>query len=163
MKKGNGGYSHIIIILVGVVLALLLLGVFAVRHSINTAPIDESPITISALKTERPTHLPCGITVLDPQPNRQVQVPIVVRGYVNGCGWDNSPITLGYVKVLNERGQVISATYPLLRKDANFNLPAYFEASIPSVIGSLQTPSGTLFFTSNGGAHPDIVEVPISF
>jgi len=153
------GFSHIIIILVGLVLILLLFGIFAVKRSMETPLVTPQ----NSFVLERPTHLPCGITVLDPLPNRRVTMPFTVRGYVNGCGWDNAPLTLGYVKVLNDKGQVMSAIYPLVRKDPNFNLPGYFEASIPVVVGTLQTPSGMLFFASNAGKHPSVFEVPISF
>ncbi len=165
MKNGTRGFTHVILILVGVVLILLLFGFFAVKHSVvstNTNPY-QVPERSRPLKFERPTHLPCGITVLDPMPNQQVQMPITVRGYINGCGWNNAPITVGYVKILNERGQLISAEYPLLRKDSNFNLPAYFETTIPSILGDLQTSTVHIYISSDHGRHPSVVDVPVSF
>ncbi len=157
------GFTHIILILVGFLLAFVLLGFFAVSHQSQSATSPDKNISFNALSLERKTVLPCGITVLDPLPNTQIHLPLTVRGYTNGCGWNNAPLTLGYVKLLNNQGQIISAEYPLARKDANFNLPAYFEATIPGVLGNLVTQDSILYFRATSGKNPAVLEIPVSF
>ncbi len=157
--KVNRGFSHIVMIIVGGLLVLLAIGFFAVSRSFD-AVRNTSPTQV--LAPERPSVLPCGLTILDPQPNTKVHLPIIVRGYANGCGWNNAPLTLGKVKILNAEGQVISAEYPLTRKDDHFNLPAYFEATIPAVLGNLQTPMVIIFITSNDRVHPATYEIPVA-
>jgi hypothetical protein len=157
------GFSNIILIIVGFLLVLVLLGFFAISRQSGSSSGSGNTFSLNSLALERKTVLPCGITVIDPKPNTRIHLPLTIRGYTNGCGWNNAPFTLGYVKMLNDKGQTISATYPLSRKDANYNLPAYFEATIPSVLSNLQTTGVTLFFKATSGKNPAVFELPVSF
>lgn len=156
----NRGFVNILLIIFGFILVGIIVGFFASRHSVS--PIVFPNIT--GKETASPfttfTTAKCGLVVTAPEPDSIVTMPIVVTGYVNGCGWKEDDQNAGTVVLLNDEGQVISGTYVLFVGQRPLFSSANFSATIyPS--GKKTTNMSLLFKSNDIPSKQQIYKLPL--
>lgn len=139
------GIVPLIIIVIGFALILFLIGFFRSEKSFwNT-------VNYKAL-----LRLPCGLTLQEPKDDSDAKFPILVKGYVNGCGWElvngsaGLPAQAGTAQVFDGTGMALTKAVPLSVPEQSSEQPFYFEAHVP-LITPPTTTSGSLIILSNGG------------
>jgi len=139
MQNREGG--NVLVIILGIVLVLFLVGFFRS----NRAFWD-------TLNFKQILRLPCGLTVQHPDPAKPTKLsfPLVIDGYVNGCGWDISKNTAGTAQIFDQSGMSVTAPTSLAVSADQKETPYYFSALlIPSA--APHTDKGNLIFTSTTG------------
>lgn len=152
MKHNQRGVVEIVLIVLGVLLGLFAIGFFR----------EDQPTSRYVPNYQTTANIDCGLTVYEPKNNAIVSNPLIIDGYVNGCGWDAYEGALGSVRVLSDTGVVLSMT-KLQRIDTDGRLPYHFNTRLSLPAGRL-TRKGTLLFSNDlSGPQARTMVVPISF
>lgn len=157
----QGGFVTIIIIIFGLILAYFALGGF-VNAVPTMAPAYQNDPIYSLSAQDLQAH--CGLTVLEPVPNQKSPRPLIVRGYVNGCGWEVHDGIVGTAVVLDKNDIAISATIPL-KAVSSKNGATSFAVSIPytAFSGLAGRESGTVIIQNNQKKNLHFVRIPVLF
>lgn len=105
----------------------------------------------------------CGIKIFSPLPGQQVNFPLEVSGYVNGCDWTPFEGQAATV-IIRDNTAAISREIILPIEKDNLTLPAYFKVKItPDSMPS--TNEGVLIFYNikKTGEKLETFQVPIIF
>lgn len=152
MKHNQRGVIEIVLIVLGVLLGLFAVGFF--REDQTTSRYVPNYQTTAKID--------CGLTVYEPRHDAIVANPLVIDGYVNGCGWEEYQSALGSVRVLSDTGVVLSMT-KLQRIDTDGKLPYHFNTRLSLPMGKL-THKGTVLFSNDlPGPQLRTVAIPVSF
>jgi hypothetical protein len=146
----NRERGNIVLIIIGVVLMLFIFGFF-----------QSSKSTWGAFNYKGLLHLQCGITYSNPKPVDGVSVvfPLVVNGYVNGCGWTVAGGSAGTAQVFDAMGQALTKPVTLVVPADSTEAPYNFSANL-SLIAAPKTSYGNILLRSNTGL---LSSVPIAF
>lgn len=158
MKRASSkkGFIAPLLLIIGLILCLVLVGFFSqnIKHAYTpvspAVPVPES--TISASKPEDPEEssgedIVCGIIVQTPTEGQAVGSPLVVQGYVNGCGWIANDTGLAYVGLYSSTGTAITTDVPVSIIGSTTGTSVSFVTTLvyPDTTSSL---SGYLLFRS---------------
>jgi len=128
------GFANMV--LIGVIVILLgVIGYFVfIKKPTATQPITETQ----------------GITIEQPTMNQEVQLPITVKGYINGNGWTAFEGVSGSVQVFDANNKVVSERVPLQATTDWMKPIVYFETSVGDreMMSNLATQTGVLVFKS---------------
>ncbi len=97
-------------------------------------------------------NLPCGLTVTEPKnlDKAPVVFPVVVKGYINGCGWDKNGNLAGHIQVFDKKGVMMTDMIPMIVPADSVEQPFYFESTL-KMLRVPTTDVGTILVTSNSG------------
>lgn len=109
-----------------------------------------------------------GIVVEQPVMNQEVQLPITVKGYLDGQGWSAFEGVAGNVQVFDANNKAVSEIAPLQITGDWMKFPAYFEATVGDreMMSHLATQTGVLVFKSEeekDGSNIEEFRLPIKF
>lgn len=160
MTSHNRGFVSILLIIVGLLLALALIGFFTqnVKDTYDAnllSPNPTSTITppVTSSSNPPPTAPPaqevCGLIVQTPAANASVSSPLVVQGYANGCGWDVVNGHLATVQLFSSTNVPVTTAVPvsLTTGGASGTAPFFTTLVYPDTSSAL---SGYLLFTHEG-------------
>lgn len=165
MKHTNqSGFVVWILIVVGLILALTVMGFFTqnVKRAYNTTETDE-PTVVSNPTT--PTITPptepvveCGLNVETPKEGATMQSPAVIQGYTNGCGWEVVDGNLATVQLYTSAGVAVTTPIPvsLLGSTSGATVSFFTTLVYPD---SAATSSGYLLFVHSGSGFTKQVNV----
>lgn len=146
MRDSRGMVVGIIVIILGILVALFMIGFFT----------ENRPFGLGNYRSI--LNLPCGLTVNTPKPDASVSFPLTVGGYANGCGWEDIDGSVGSIDVLDSNGVVYA--HGLLPIVGTVAKPYYFEISVAPALPAGIT-AGTIVFNSNSGAAPVLIPFSI--
>ncbi len=110
-----------------------------------------------------------GIVIEQPLINQEVQLPITVKGYINGNGWNAFEGVAGSVQVLDANGKAITEKTPLQATTDWMQSVVHFETTIgdANMMNNLATQTGILVFknenTKGDPANDNEFRVAIKF
>ena len=145
MNKERG---NVLVIILGIVLILFVIGFFR-----------SQPSFWGAVSYKKVLNLPCGLTVDAPKNGDKAAFPIVVDGYINGCGWDPAAASAGTAQVFDGKGLPLTKPIALAIPSDSTNAPYYFSASLP-LIAAPSTAGGNILIRANSGL---LYSVPVAF
>jgi hypothetical protein len=144
-ERGN---THWVVIIVGILIILFLVGFFRSDRSF-----------FDKINYKAVLNLPCDITVDSPKAKERILLPLTVKGFINGCGWEMGQANAGTAQIFDGKGLPVSAATPLSYTDDSSELPRPYKATlVPIAPPTVDT--GTIVFTSTTGL---IHAIPISF
>ncbi len=147
----NHERGNIILIVVGVAMALLLIGFFRSEKSF-----------FGTVNFKAALNLPCGLTIQQPDKKKKdesVSFPLTVSGYIHGCGWEKSGNLAGMAQVFDDLGSPVTGPVALVIPKDSTEDPFYFEATL-SLQSAPHTGEGTILIHSTTGLGE---AVPIKF
>lgn len=158
MKRvnSNKGFIAPLLLIIGLILCLVLVGFFSqnIKHAytpVNPAvPIPESTIsstTPNESESSTTDDVVCGLIVQTPTEGQSVGSPLVVQGYINGCGWVASDAGVAYVGLYSSSGTAITTDVPVSIIGSSTGTSVSFVTTLvyPDTTSSL---SGYLLFRS---------------
>lgn len=89
-----------------------------------------------------------GIIIEKPNSNQEVQMPITVKGYINGNGWSAFEGVAGSVQVFDANNKAISDRVPLTATTDWMQPTVHFETTVGDrqMMSNLSTQTGVLVF-----------------
>jgi hypothetical protein len=177
----NQGFTHVLLIIVGIILSAILIGFFTTSYRKNNSPSTGSPSYGTGSQPSSgiyPPNLPspigtgtvnfnpsCGIIVFSPYVDQRIYQGFLVKGSENGCGWGAFEAQAGSVQAFKSDGTAVSSPAPLLVignwMQANINFQATLNLNtIPS-----QGSGGFLLFRNEdaAGNNPKFFKVLVNF
>jgi hypothetical protein len=148
MKNRERG--HILVVILGVVLMLFVLGFFRSEKSFW-----------GVLNYKAILRLPCGLTVNNPKfdDGEKLSFPLVVDGYVNGCGWNMASGSAGTAQVFDAMGLPVTIPVTLAVPSDSTEMPYYFKATlVPNA--APHTDTGAIILRSSAGL---LSSIPVAF
>lgn len=144
-ERGNA-----VVIILGILLILFLVGFFTSDRAFW-----------DTFNYKQLLRLPCGVTVNNPNSKggTKVAYPLLVDGYVNGCGWNVDNGRAGSAQILDAHGHVVVPPTTLVVPIDSTNAPFYFSADL-TAIAPPTTDTGSLLITSTAGL---LYSIPIKF
>ncbi len=168
--KYNRGFANIVLIIIAFLLAGVLFGFFKKSNFFIKPPSFDVANQDSQIDNNTPiNNYKCGLSIL--QPNLQsepLMFPLVVTGYVNGCGWNAYNGYAGSIQVFDGDGIPVSLNTPLPltpeSKSGNSNPPSVFSTSI-ELTRNPTLRQGFIIFQAIpvGGLTPGSFKMPIIF
>jgi len=154
MKNNQKGSANTILIII-IIILLGAVGYFAFKKPTIT-PISTLPDTTK------------GIVVQQPVLNQEVQLPITVKGYINGNGWTAFEGVAGSVQVFDANNKAVSNRVPLNATNDWTQSTVYFETTVGDreMMSHLATQGGVLVFKSEnarGDEYGKEFRLPIKF
>ncbi len=142
--------GNLLVIVICVVALLFLISLFKSSHNF----FDD-------LNLKGILRLPCGITVEHPKfkSDEKAAFPLVVDGYVNGCGWEPSGLSAGTAQIFDGKGLPVTKPTPMAIPANSTKAPQHFEADL-LLSAAPSTDSGTLLLRSATGL---LTSIPIAF
>ncbi len=181
------GFSNVLLVVIGVIIALAAIGFFtisSVPHSNTTSspgvilpndstsqPQPDSTSSPQATPSLPPTPTPpapvaaCGINIASPASNEVVGPVINIAGYIDGaCHWTPFEAQAGTVRAYNSNGLPLSSTSILSVSGDWTQLPANFTAKL-TINTPAHTATGYLLFTNENPSDqfPETYQLPIRF
>lgn len=149
------GFVVWILAIVGLILALTIMGFFSQNIQRAYGPVPEETKTVVTSAPSLPTPPPakpevvCGINIENPLPNATVKSPLVIQGYVNGCGWEVTDEKLATVQLFNANDVPITTAIPvsLLGSTTGKTVSFFTTVVYPDTSDSLP---GYLYFVHTG-------------
>jgi hypothetical protein len=152
MKYSQKGFVEIVLIILGVLLSLFAIGFFREDQTTNRYVPNY----------QTTANLDCGLTVYTPETNRVVSNPLLLDGFVNGCGWDEVHGSLGTVRVVSDTGVVLVMS-KLQRTDTDGKLPYHFNTKLSLPIGRLTRKGSVIISNDLPGPQLRTKVIPVSF
>src|ERR1700686_3674257 len=100
------------------------------------------------ISTQPETNIAQGIVVEQPLINQEIQLPVTVKGYINGNGWNAFEAVAGSVQVFDANGKAISDRVPLKATTDWMQPTVHFETIVGDreMMNNLATQTGVLVF-----------------
>jgi|JI8StandDraft_1071087.scaffolds.fasta_scaffold44885_3 hypothetical protein len=165
MKHTNqSGFVVWILVVIGLILALTVMGFFTQNVKRAYGPTSNSPEVVSNPTTPTPT-LPvekpvlCGINVDTPVEGGTIKSPAVIQGYTNnGCAWEVVDGNLATVQLFTSSDVPVTTPIPVsLLGSTNAETVSFFTTLVyPDTTSAL---SGYLLFVHSGTGFTHKVSV----
>jgi len=113
------GFIAPLLLVIGLILCLVLIGFFSqnIKHAYEpvnpTVPIPDEVIVSADTDSPTANDIVCGIIVETPADNQSISSPLVIQGYVNGCGWQASSNGIAYVGLYSASGTPLTTEIPV--------------------------------------------------
>ena len=152
--NSNRGFIAPLLMVIGLILCLVLIGFFSQNLKRAYTPVNPAvpvPSEVSTPKPEESTEteneVVCGIIVQTPTEGQSVGSPLVIQGYVNGCGWIAGDAGVAYVGLYSSSDTAITTDVPVSIIGATTGTSVSFVTTLvyPDTTSSL---SGYLLFRS---------------
>ncbi|MBP6911597.1 MAG: hypothetical protein KBB88_00120 [Candidatus Pacebacteria bacterium] len=151
----HSGFVIWILAIIGLVLALTIMGFFSqnVQRAYGPAPEETKTVFTTAPTVPSPPvakpEVVCGINIEAPLPDSKVKSPLVVQGYANGCGWEVVDGKLATVQLFTSSDVPITTAIPVsLLGSTTGNTISFFTTLVyPDTPENL---SGYLYFVHSG-------------
>ncbi len=148
MYKSERGMADKTAIFIGIVLILFIIGFFRTDGGL-----------FGKYNAKSLLQMPCGLTLSDISDNDKIKFPLVINGYVNGCGWDADGKNAGTVQVFDNAGRLISSPAQIFVNEDGVNLPLSIQSTV--YLNQVpQTETGKVLIRSYSGFTKII---PVSF
>lgn len=141
------------VVVLGIILILFVIGFF-----------NSSRSFWDTFNFKKILRLPCGLTINAPKydfedTSEKVKYPLLVSGYINGCGWERNGDSAGTAQIFDSRGQAVTKQSSLFIPGDSTQSPFYFETTLyPMTPPTMDT--GTLLITSTKGV---LHQTPVRF
>jgi len=143
---------ELFLILLVIVLFGFLLFIFT-----NSKIEEASVLPVAIVNT---TELYCGISITSPQIGSSVYFPIVVAGYVSGCGWEPYLNYVATMKVYDSEKRLMGRPF-LVNKSVSSNSPVSTQFKL--IIKDLPIKQGEVSFVfENFGILEKTMTVPLN-
>ena len=160
MKNSQKGF------IVPVLLAIIILLIVSVGVYIYETKKAEAPVVDTGTPQTAQVK---GITIEQPLINQEIQLPVTVKGYINGNGWSAFEGVAGSVQVFDANGKAITERTPLQATTDWMQPVVHFEITIgdANMMNNLATQTGVLVFknenTKGDPANDKEFRLPIKF
>lgn len=165
MKNSQKGFIVPVLL---VIIAILVIGggVYVYNNKKVETPI--LPTGTEVQTTNQNQQQVQGIVIEQPAKNQEVQLPIIVKGYINGNGWSAFEGVAGSVQVFDANNKAISNRVPLQAIGEWMQPVVHFEATVGDreIMSHLATQTGILVFKSEEAKDDSIAKefrLPIKF
>lgn len=150
-KNREGG--NLLVVVIGIVLILFVIGFF-----------NSSRSFWDTFNFKKILRLECGLTINTPKydiedKDEKIKYPLLVSGYINGCGWERNGDSAGTVQIFDSRGLQITKQSTLFIPSDSKQSPFFFQATLYPIAAPTQD-TGTLLLTSTKGV---LHQIPVRF
>ena len=118
-ERGNAEINVTLIVIILIVIAVFLSGYF-----------KSDRVFWDTFNLKSVLRLPCGLTINNPSQNSKANFPVLVDGYVNGCGWNINNNGAGTVQIFDNQGLPITLPTTLNVAPESNGAPYYFKANL---------------------------------